>query len=242
MPDSTQPPHDPDAERYDLDDDLDPLDGFRPYATFPFSPTASLRWAWTQLRSNVGLMLVLGLLMLGPQAVVQLALGPDDASRTSLEARLELVVGLVRYLLLFVFAVVAASASVAAYRGERPTLRGAFGHVAWPGTALAGLAYAFFVQAGLSLLVLPGLAVAFCLLYGASAVALRPWSAGPTSLAFAFQALTRNVGQSLQLAALAALVTVLGLLALGVGVLLAAPLAVFAVTHSYLTLCGEPGA
>lgn len=211
----------------------------------PFSPTQSVGWAWQQFTGNVWLFVLLGLLMLVPSGIAQSAfnwdgnLGGNDSAFTFAFAPLQVVGGIVGSLVSFIFTVVTARAAVVAAGGRRPDIGSSFEGINWAQAALAGLLYAVILQVGFVLCILPGLVAAFLLIFAASAVAYRSDAEGIAALTTSLKLVTDNVGPTLLLTVLTVGVVLLGVLACCVGLVVALPVAVFAITHTFLNLGGR---
>ena len=250
--DSNQPPYDPNnpygqqQPPYGQDPygQQPPYGGPPPGAPVPgapFSPTDSFGWAWKKFTEDIGLFIVLGLLAVIPSAAVQSVFSFSGATGDNLVlwfSPFQIAAGIVGGLVSFIFMAAIAKTALAAGRGGKPTLSDAF-DLNWSAVAIAGLVYAAAVQIGSLLCVLPGIAAAFLLLFTPMIAADGRVSDGIEALKGSFKLTTENVGPSLLVALLSICAVVVGLIACCVGIFVALPITVYAMTHTYLHLTGE---
>ncbi|MBH0774930.1 DUF2189 domain-containing protein [Nocardia bovistercoris] len=123
--------------------------------------------------------------------------------------------------------------------GDRPSFGSYFRYLNAGNVLLTALLVYLGVWIGLALCILPGLVVGYLCMFALHFVIDQdqgPFSAIRSSAT----AVLRNPGQTLLLALTVVVITLLGALLCGLGLLVAGPIAVIAVTYGYRTLAGGP--
>lgn len=220
-----------------------PPPGGSPTPGAPFSPTDSFVWAWKQFTANVGVMIVLGLLIIIPSAVASASFsftagGTSNSFSLFAFSPLATVASIIGTLISFIFVAGTAKVALAAARGGAVSLNDAFA-LNWPHVLVAGAIYAVAFEVGSLLCVLPGIVAAFLLLFSPVIAAEGTGSDGLLAIKRSFELTTGQFGPSILVALLALVTMVVGVIACCIGVFVAAPIAVFALTHTYLHLSGQ---
>lgn len=210
----------------------------------PFSVGDSFGWAWKQLTSNFGTVLVLGLLLVIPALVVQvpfLLMSPGDAAGFGVNlSPVSLVGGVFAAFVLFFFAAVTSNAAVQAARTGRASISGAFNDLNMSVVAVAGLIYAVIYAVANAFFVVPSMVAMFFMMFMPVLVVAGNLKDGLSALTTSANTVVQNLGNSFVLALVAFAIMFVSLLACCVGVFVGFPLAYFVIAHGWLRINGQP--
>ena len=217
-----------------------------------FSAPAAIGWGWERFKENVGQSLLAMLILVVVSVVlsgIASLITPGDAmmypggTGTSFDLDagdlvVTFVVGVIVSALSYIVTVAIARATIDVTNGESLDITGAFGKIDMTNAVVAGLIVGVLTEIGFALLVVPGIIVTFFAYFTAYFVAD---GASPVDgLKASFSLIGANVGNALLLALLSILVLILGVIALCVGIFVAAPVTFFASAYAYRRFQNQP--
>jgi hypothetical protein len=214
-----------------------------------FSAPAAIGWGWEKFKDNVGqslltmlIFVVVSAVLGGIASLITSGGGMMYPGGTSLDLNggdlvWTFIVSVLVSAATYVVTVAIARATIDVTNGESLDIGGAFGKISMPNALVAGLIVGALTQIGFTLFVLPGIIVTFFAYFTAYFVAD---GASPVDgLQKSFSLIGANIGNALILAILSIGVIILGVIALCVGVFVAAPVTFFASAYAYRRFQGQ---
>lgn len=216
-----------------------------------FSAPDAIAWGWLKFTQNVGPVLLASVTFAAAAIAVGVLssvmsggftqstpLGPGSMNFTA--DRPDSFIGqLIQTLVMLILSGVAAKAALEVTEGKPYDFFAAFGKVNYVRLILASLIVSVLITVGIILLVIPGLIVAF-LTYLTTYSLVDDDKSPIDAIKHSISLVSANIGDSLLLALLNVVVAIAGFIALCVGILIAAPITIFATAYAYRSFNGQP--
>ncbi|WP_162598665.1 hypothetical protein [Nocardioides gilvus] len=218
----------------------------------PYSAPTAIGYGWKKFTENIGIFLLLTFVMFAVSIAISVVVGlltgglsaatTDDSGLAAFTGGFSpssLVTNALTSLVTVIFWAALVKAALDVVSGVKPTLGSAFSDIDWVQVLIASLIISVLTTIGTALCVLPGIIVGFLTMFTLFFI-IDKKRQSIDGLKDSFTLVTQNIGSVILFILLAIAVSVLGLLACCVGLLVALPVITIAEAYTYRRLQGEP--
>lgn len=217
----------------------------------PYSATTAIGYGWKKFTENAGVFLLLAFLMFAVTMLVSLVAtvvtGGFSAATdaTGLDALaggfsvLSIVTNIITSLVSVIFWAALVKASLDVVSGRQASVGGAFADIDWAQVLIASLIISVLTTIGAALCILPGVVVGFLTMFTLFFI-IDKKRQSIDGLKDSFNLVTQNFGAVILLVLLSIAVSMLGLLACCIGIIVAIPVITIAQAYTFRRLQGEP--
>lgn len=222
--------------------------GQRPAPAGPYQPTDAVAYGWRKFTENwvpfvvvvlITVVLSVGLALVGFVASGGFSARPESVLDSFVPSPVGILTRLLGLLVGWVVAAALARGALDTTAGLRPQLGDFFANIPWGQVVIAGAITSVLTFVGSLLCFIPGLVVAFLLMFTNLFIVDRQMSA-VEAIKASVRLVTRDLGNTVLFALLAFVVVLAGWCLCGIGLLVAVPVAQIGLAYTYRTLQQVP--